>query len=58
MYKLFDNNNKYSILWAVVPGAGAFEIAAHCHLDDVAKTVKGRSKLGVLVCLCLQSTFN
>lgn len=33
---------------AVVPGAGAFEIAAYSHLQSVAKTVKGRAKLGVL----------
>mmetsp|Transcript_23203 Transcript_23203/g.46309 ORF Transcript_23203/g.46309 Transcript_23203/m.46309 type:complete len:540 (+) Transcript_23203:127-1746(+) len=32
----------------IVPGAGAFEIAAAQHLrDNVVKTVKGRAKLGV-----------
>jgi len=34
---------------AVVPGAGAFELAASMHLRDVvAKKTKGRAKLGVL----------
>jgi len=33
---------------AVVPGAGAFEIAAHCRLKSVAETVKGSAKLGLL----------
>eukprot|EP00591_Stephanopyxis_turris_P006182 CAMPEP_0195523824 /NCGR_PEP_ID=MMETSP0794_2-20130614/23273_1 /TAXON_ID=515487 /ORGANISM="Stephanopyxis turris, Strain CCMP 815" /LENGTH=565 /DNA_ID=CAMNT_0040653905 /DNA_START=129 /DNA_END=1823 /DNA_ORIENTATION=+ len=33
---------------ALVPGAGAFEIAAAMHLkNDVCKTIKGRAKLGV-----------
>ena len=33
---------------AVVPGAGAFELAAAMHLrDKVAKATKGRTKLGV-----------
>lgn len=33
---------------AVVPGAGAFEIAAAMNLrSNVSKTVKGKSKLGV-----------
>lgn len=33
---------------ALVPGAGAFEIAAHAHLmDEVKKNAKGRTKLGV-----------
>ncbi|VDM45403.1 unnamed protein product [Toxocara canis] len=32
---------------AVVPGAGAFEIAAHCMLMKQMDTVKGRAKLGV-----------
>lgn len=32
---------------AVVPGAGAFEIAAHCMLKKLMDTVKGRAKLGV-----------
>ncbi|CAK5092541.1 unnamed protein product [Meloidogyne enterolobii] len=35
-------------LGAVVPGAGAFEIAAYCTLKKLADTVKGRAKLGVL----------
>lgn len=34
---------------SVVPGAGAFEIAAHCRLDEFAKTVSGKVKLGVKV---------
>lgn len=34
---------------AIVPGAGAFELAASMHLrDTVAKATKGRPKLGVL----------
>lgn len=34
---------------AVVPGAGAFEVAAHCHLLKFKNThVEGRAKLGVL----------
>jgi len=32
---------------SVVPGAGAFEVAAHCSLMDFKKTVEGRAKLGV-----------
>lgn len=32
---------------AVVPGAGAFEIAAHCMLKREMDKVKGRAKLGV-----------
>ncbi|GAA5980684.1 hypothetical protein JCM11641_000175 [Rhodosporidiobolus odoratus] len=33
---------------ALVPGAGAFEIAAHAHLSgEVKKSAKGRAKLGV-----------
>lgn len=32
---------------AMVPGAGAFEVAAHAHLMKVKETVKGRAKLGV-----------
>lgn len=33
---------------SIVPGAGAFEIAAHAHLSgEVKKTAKGRVKLGV-----------
>uniref|UniRef100_A0A0M3II85 T-complex protein 1 subunit zeta n=1 Tax=Ascaris lumbricoides TaxID=6252 RepID=A0A0M3II85_ASCLU len=32
---------------AVVPGAGAFEIAAYCMLNKQLDTVKGRAKLGV-----------
>uniref|UniRef100_A0A915EQY6 Uncharacterized protein n=1 Tax=Ditylenchus dipsaci TaxID=166011 RepID=A0A915EQY6_9BILA len=33
---------------AVVPGAGAFEIAAYCSLVKLSSTVKGRASLGVL----------
>ncbi|KAL4002664.1 T-complex protein 1 zeta subunit [Acanthocheilonema viteae] len=32
---------------AVVPGAGAFEIGAHCMLKNEVDKVKGRAKLGV-----------
>ncbi|GAA6014359.1 hypothetical protein JCM10207_005433 [Rhodosporidiobolus poonsookiae] len=33
---------------ALVPGAGAFEVAAHAHLSgDVKRAAKGRAKLGV-----------
>lgn len=31
----------------IVPGAGAFELAAAAHLHEFAKTVKGKAKLGV-----------
>merc|ERR1711869_106092 len=31
----------------VVPGAGAFEIAAHVHLDSFKRTVVGKARLGV-----------
>uniref|UniRef100_A0A914IC20 T-complex protein 1 subunit zeta n=1 Tax=Globodera rostochiensis TaxID=31243 RepID=A0A914IC20_GLORO len=33
---------------AVLPGAGAFEIAGYCALKKLADNVKGRAKLGVL----------
>jgi len=32
---------------AVVPGAGAFEIAANVHLDAFKRTVQGKARLGV-----------
>jgi len=32
---------------ALVPGAGAFEIAAHVHLEEFKKTVPGKPRLGV-----------
>lgn len=32
---------------ALIPGAGAFEIAAYHHLQKVKATVKGRAKIGV-----------
>lgn len=32
---------------AVVPGAGAFEIAAHVHLDQFTRNVPGKPRLGV-----------
>lgn len=32
---------------SLVPGAGAFEIAAHCHLMNFKSSVQGRAKLGV-----------
>jgi len=32
---------------AVLPGAGAFEIAVSSHLRDFARTVKGKERLGV-----------
>lgn len=31
----------------MIPGAGAFELAAHAHLMEYKKTVQGRKKLGV-----------
>merc|ERR1711881_306944 len=31
----------------VVPGAGAFEIAAHVHLEQFKRSVQGKSQLGV-----------
>merc|ERR1719379_1097703 len=32
---------------AVVPGAGAFELAAHVHLEQFKKSVQGKPRLGV-----------
>jgi len=32
---------------AVIPGGGAFEVAAHCDLMKFKDTVKGKSKLGI-----------
>lgn len=32
---------------ALVPGAGAFEVAAHVHLEQFKKTVQGKPRLGV-----------
>jgi len=32
---------------AVVPGAGAFEVAAHVHLEEYKKSVQGKARLGV-----------
>merc|ERR1712086_617619 len=32
---------------AVVPGAGAFEVAAHVHLEQFKKTAEGKPRLGV-----------
>merc|ERR1712087_865108 len=32
---------------AVVPGAGAFEIAGHVHLEQFKRTVQGKPRLGV-----------
>merc|ERR1712185_527394 len=32
---------------AVVPGAGAFEIAAHVHLEQFKRSVQGKARLGV-----------
>merc|ERR1712228_1038525 len=32
---------------AIVPGAGAFELAAHVHLESFKKTVAGKPRLGV-----------
>merc|ERR1712187_529991 len=32
---------------ALVPGAGAFEIAAHVHLEQFKRTVEGKPRLGV-----------
>jgi len=32
---------------AVVPGAGAFEVAAHVHLEEYKKSVAGKARLGV-----------
>jgi len=31
----------------VIPGAGAFEIAAYCHLEKFKETVKGKTKMAV-----------
>jgi len=32
---------------AVVPGAGAFEVAAHVHLEQFKKSIEGKPRLGV-----------
>jgi len=40
---------RYGIAGSVVPGAGAFEIAAHAELTKYKDTVKGRSRLGYLL---------
>merc|ERR1712151_451526 len=32
---------------ALVPGAGAFEIAAHVHLEQFKRSVQGKPRLGV-----------
>jgi len=32
---------------ALIPGAGAFEVAAHVHLEQFKRTVKGKPRLGV-----------
>merc|ERR1712113_792436 len=32
---------------AIVPGAGAFEVAAHVHLEQFKRTVPGKPRLGV-----------
>lgn len=34
---------------AAVPGAGAFEIAAHVHLEEFKRTVEGKPRLGVQI---------
>lgn len=34
---------------AVVPGAGAFELAAHVHLEEFKKSVQGKARLGVQI---------
>merc|ERR1712050_366575 len=34
---------------AVVPGAGAFEIAGHVHLEQFKRTVEGKARLGVQI---------
>ena len=38
-----------SLLGAVIPGAGAFEIVAHNALLKYKDEVKGRAKLGILI---------
>ncbi len=32
---------------AVIPGAGAFEVAGHSHLEEFKKTISGKARLGV-----------
>lgn len=34
---------------AIVPGAGAFEVAAHVHLEQFKKSVEGKPRLGVQI---------
>lgn len=45
---------------AVVPGAGAFEVAAHVHLEQFKKSVEGKPRLGVEIfgkaLLCVPKT--
>merc|ERR1711870_161037 len=45
---------------AVVPGAGAFEVAAHVHLEQFKRTVPGKPRLGVEIfgkaLLCIPKT--
>jgi len=37
------------VVGSVVPGAGAFEVAAHAELMKFKDTIKGRSRLGYLM---------
>lgn len=53
LYCHYEDSLLWSIAEAVVPGAGAFEIAAYCMLNKQLDTVKGRAKLGVKVCFSL-----
>ena len=48
----------YGITGSVVPGAGAFEIAAHAELTKYKDTVKGRSRLGYLLFCWTASEYN
>jgi len=41
---------------SVIPGAGAFEIAAHAQLMKCKDTIKGRSRLGHLQFCLTKST--
>ena len=42
---------------AVVPGAGAYEIAAHAALTILRESVSTRARLGVQVCLSCYFSF-
>merc|ERR1712136_487273 len=40
-------SNETTLVRGLVPGAGAFEVAAHVHLEEYKKSVQGKARLGV-----------